>query len=167
MTNQQLTVVHIIALLNLEAASSEITYFESFCLWTDSMKTRYKSPGGTGVLELSDEVTVQALFEEIRRKTGIRDFIVKYGPPMAMQTLDFSQRDAIAKSLGLHGETLTVVPNEALIDESPQTASQVRHPGPRDSNQVHPNTDPQDIVVPWPQREGTLRRFKLPNDDRC
>lgn len=121
------------------------------------MKTRYKSPNGNGVLELRDDVTVQALFEEITRKTSIRDFILKYGPPMAMRTLDLSQKDAIAKSIGLHGETVTVVPDEPEVGE-PMASSQARKIGRETAQRT---SDPQEIVVPWPQREGTLRKFQV------
>lgn len=123
------------------------------------MKTRYKSPNGNGVLELRDDVTVQALFEEITRKTSIGDFILKYGPPMAMRTLDLSQKDAIAKSIGLHGETVTVVPNEPEVGE-PMASGQAQKPGGQDYNTIQRTSDPQEIVVPWPQREGTLRKFQ-------
>lgn len=123
------------------------------------MKTRYKSPNGNGVLELPDDVTVQALFEEITKKTSIVDFILKYGPPMAMRTLDLSQKDAIAKSIGLHGETITVVPNESEVGE-PVASSRARESGAEDYTSVQRTSDPQEIVVPWPQREGTLRKLQ-------
>ncbi|KAF4963862.1 hypothetical protein FSARC_8156 [Fusarium sarcochroum] len=76
------------------------------------MRARFKGPAGTGILEIPDDATVQTLFDELRTKTGISNFSIKYGPPMAMKTLETSQNDQIARSLGLHGETLTIVPED-------------------------------------------------------
>ena len=120
------------------------------------MRARYKGPAGTGILELPDDATVQAVFDEIKTKTGIASFGVKYGPPMAMKSLDASQSEQIARSLGLHGETLTIVPDESLSTsvESPQTGTIQRQAAA--SKTAKENESPEDINVPWPEREGTL-----------
>ena len=120
------------------------------------MRARYKGPAGTGILELPDDATVQALFDEIKTKTGIAKFGVKYGPPMAMKSLDVSQNDQIARSLGLHGETLTVVPDESLSTsiENTQTGS-VQHQAEA-SKPSRKNESPEDVNVPWPEQEGAL-----------
>ncbi|RFN43977.1 hypothetical protein FIE12Z_11787 [Fusarium flagelliforme] len=128
------------------------------------MRARYKGPAGTGILELPDDATVQAIFDEIKTKTGFAKFGVKYGPPMAMKSLDASQNDQIARSLGLHGETLTIVPDESLSTsvESPQTAT-VQHQATA-SKAVKKNESPEDVNVPWPEREGALL---MPSDNSC
>lgn len=125
------------------------------------MKCRYKGPTGTGVLELGDDASVQTIFDELKSKTRIQDFTLKYGPPMAMQSLDASHLTVSAKSLGLHGETLTIVP-EASRPISPTLESTAELPvvqGGRD-RRLKPtdqgNEQPEDVVVPWPEREGTL-----------
>ncbi|OAQ79096.1 Ovarian tumor, otubain [Purpureocillium lilacinum] len=121
------------------------------------MRTRFKSPSGTGILELDDDATVEALLDEIKARTGIRRFIVKYGPPMAMKTLGPSYAHEAARSFGLHGETLTVVPDESN-DTPPESTTGARDL-PRDKVGNRPsaqNDSADDMVVPWPEREGTL-----------
>jgi ubiquitin thioesterase OTU1 len=122
------------------------------------MRARFKGPAGTGILELPDDAIVQALFDEIRTKTGISKFSVRYGPPMAMKSLEATQRDQIARSLGLHGETLTIVPEESSSApvEAVQTGA-IQHQAMA-SRAAKKNESPEDINVPWPQREGTLRK---------
>lgn len=121
------------------------------------MRARYKGPAGTGIIEIADDATVQTLLDEIRARTGIVGFTIKYGPPMAMKTLDTSQGDRIARSVGLHGENLTIVPDEArpvsptnMRDKtSEQSQSQPTH---------KPSDSPEEVNIPWPEREGTLRK---------
>jgi ubiquitin thioesterase OTU1 len=122
------------------------------------MRARYKGPAGTGILELSDDATVQTLFDELRIKTGLANFGIRYGLPMAMKTLETNQSDQNARSLGLHGETLTIVPED--IPPSPtepaQTATaQDQITTPRTAKQ---RESPEDVYVPWPERGGTLRK---------
>ncbi|RGP71826.1 ubiquitin thioesterase otu1 [Fusarium longipes] len=120
------------------------------------MRARFKGPAGTGILDLSDDATVQVLFDEIRTKTGISKFSVRYGPPMAMKSLEGIQGDQNARSLGLHGETLTIVPEESppAPTEDVQTGT-IQHQVMA-SGAVNRNESPEDVNVPWPQREGTL-----------
>lgn len=133
------------------------------------MRARYKGPSGTGVLQLPDEATVQDVLDEIRSKTGISRFVLKYGPPMAMKTIDPNDYKVAARSLGLHGETLTVVPDEASPETIPAASSAANTTtGTSQSNSDQPRVPgawpggkPEDIVVPWPEREGTLCRCLL------
>ena len=133
------------------------------------MRSRYKAPGGTGVLDLADEATVEQLLAEIESKTGHSDFVVKYGWPP--KVLDTSQKDVVAKSLGLHGETLTIVPNDAAARESEATpSSNPDDPAPpastaalplkaRSSRQAQSRSMAEsaaEVTVPWPAKEGTL-----------
>ena len=120
------------------------------------MRARYKGPAGTGIVEIPDEATVEALFDELRARTGIRNFTVKYGPPMAMRTIESSQRKAVARSLGLHGETLTIVPDEARPVTPPVTSTV--HP-PKSQPATSPSEGPEEVNVPWLEREGTLREL--------
>lgn len=127
------------------------------------MKARFKGPSGTGVVDLGDDATVKNVLDEISSKTGIGEFSVKYGPPMAMKTISSSDHKTLARSLGLHGETLTIVPEEARPISPLRPASSVNQDQTAQSNasqqiqDVSSNT-PEDISVPWPQREGTLRK---------
>ncbi|PNY30015.1 Ubiquitin thioesterase otu1 [Tolypocladium capitatum] len=118
------------------------------------MKARFKGPSGTGTIELADDATVQAVFDGIKAKASINHFTIKYGPPMAMKTLDLSSMDRPAKSLGLHGETLTIVPDEPRGASS--TLSPVGATGTTASSGARSGENPGDISVRWPQREGTL-----------
>ncbi|KAH7322982.1 OTU-like cysteine protease [Stachybotrys elegans] len=136
------------------------------------MRARYKSPAGTGILDLPDDATVQAVFDELSSKTGISKFTLKYGPPMAMKSLDLTQKDSLARALGLHGESLTVVPEEPrpIEHDVPQAAKSMQHP-PGGVGQPRPDTHqeegPEDICVPWPKREGTLLLRVMPSDNSC
>lgn len=129
------------------------------------MRARYKGPSGTGVLELPDDATVQAVFDDLKSKTGLLSFSLKYGPPMAMKSLDTSQGNEGARSLGLHGETLTIVP-EAV--PPPPALPEISHPTTAHGKPVgrqprtQPSENPEEILVPWPQREGTLCKSYYP-----
>ena len=75
------------------------------------MRTKYKGPGGGGVLELADDATVGQLLEEIATKTGYRAFDVKLGwPPV---TLDATRKDVPAKSL-VHNQVRIVMDSGKL-----------------------------------------------------
>lgn len=128
------------------------------------MRARYKGPSGTGILEVADDATVGDVFEELRAKTGIAAFTLKYGPPMAMKTLNLSQKADIARSLGLHGETLTIVPDERRVPSPvPAPSSTSSMPAAKHSREQQPRTqsneNPEEVNVPWPEREGTLCEF--------
>ncbi|KAI5460246.1 hypothetical protein BGZ63DRAFT_509537 [Mariannaea sp. PMI_226] len=115
------------------------------------MRARYKGPAGTGIIELPDSATVQELLNELQTRTGFVSFTVKYGPPMAMKSLDLSLAGETARSVGLHGETLTIVPAEAPpAPIRPLEAKEPRQAAP----QSHSNIE--DINIPWREREGTL-----------
>ncbi|POR35459.1 Putative ubiquitin thioesterase otu1 [Tolypocladium paradoxum] len=131
------------------------------------MRARFKGPSGTGTIELADDATVQAVFDDIKAKASINHFTIKYGPPMAMKTLDISSRDQPAKSLGLHGETLTIVPDE------PRSASSTFSPAGGTATTVPARKPPRpsgarsgdiagEISVPWPE----LLRV-MPSDNSC
>ncbi|KAM6536536.1 ubiquitin-specific protease otu1 [Fusarium falciforme] len=131
------------------------------------MRARYKGPAGTGILEMSDDATVQAVFDELRAKSGIASFSIKYGPPMAMKTLEPSQDDQNARSLGLHGETLTIVPEET--PPAPEVPAQTAAAQQRTTTlrTAKKNESPEDVNVPWPEREGTLLLRVMPSDNSC
>lgn len=130
------------------------------------MRARYKGPSGTGILEVADDATVQRVFDELKAMTGIGAFTLKYGPPMAMKTLDASQGAEVARSLGLHGETLTIVPDEqrplSPVDPpSDVPPESIQEPRRGRQPRTQSNENPEDINVPWPEREGTLRELSL------
>lgn len=125
------------------------------------MRARFKGPSGTGVVELGDDASVKDVLDEISSKTGIQNLSVKFGPPMAMSTIHSSDMNSSAKSLGLHGETLTVVPEEARPITPPKAISnvdqgQVAQTSASQRIQNASANKPEDICVPWPEREGTL-----------
>jgi ubiquitin thioesterase OTU1 len=115
------------------------------------MKARYKGPAGTGIIELTDSATVGDLLSELRTLTGIASFTIKYGPPMAMKNLDLGLIGETARSAGLHGETLTIVPAE-------EPPTPVKTEAAKSSANRSSDNDPGDINVPWREREGTLRK---------
>jgi ubiquitin thioesterase OTU1 len=129
------------------------------------MKARYKGPAGTGIITLPDDATVKAVFEELKAKTGIAEFTIKFGPPMSMRNVDISYGDADAKSLGLNGETLTIAPREARSIAPVQPAGEMRHPSRRhDGTSSGSAQSPEDVTVPWPEREGTVCEFRCNYD---
>ena len=126
------------------------------------MRARYKGPAGTGVVEVNDDASVQSLLDVIRSETGIKCFSIKYGPPMAMKTLDRSNLNQTARTLGLHGETLTIVPDQersvSLIPAAPEIrlSSQQQNQDSQRQSRMQSVEQPEDTNVPWPEREGTL-----------
>lgn len=148
---------------NLTLLQASLNLAQRQHLSKSGMRARYKGPSGTGVLQLPDDATVQNVLDEIRTKTGISRFVLKYGPPMAMKTIDLNDSNIPAMSLGLHGETLTVVPDEASPDTAPANPiaparnSQSNSNQPRNSGS-QASGKPEDINAPWPEREGTLCR---------
>lgn len=135
------------------------------------MRARYKGPAGTGVLTLDDAATVGQVFDEIRSQSGIADFTLKYGWPL--KTLDASQKAESAKSLGLNGETFTIVPSESTTTatatatatapsaEAPASSSLSGLSLNRDTSSSFggpepPAKGPEGVSIPWPDRQGTL-----------
>ncbi|KAH7376586.1 OTU-like cysteine protease [Plectosphaerella cucumerina] len=139
------------------------------------MRARYKGPAGTGVLSLEDDATVGQLFDLIREQSGISAFTLKYGWPL--KTLDQSQKGDIAKSLGLNGETFTIVPDEASLPPpapAPTAASSSSaKPGPPAASSSMwgdpspPRQGPESVSLPWPERNGTLLLRVMPDDNSC
>ncbi len=117
------------------------------------MRARYKWPDGTGIITLGDDATLGDVVKELTSKTLLTNFGIKFGPPTAMKALDMSRTDQSAKKLGLHGETLTIVPNEA--QPSPSTSEDL--PEPHGGQKARP----QDVNVPWGVRDGTLCRSEI------
>ncbi|KAM0324550.1 hypothetical protein ACHAQA_007935 [Verticillium albo-atrum] len=128
------------------------------------MRARYKGPSGTGVLALDDTATVGHLFDEIKTKTGIADFTLKYGWPL--KTLESDQKDKIAKDLGLNGETFTIVPAETA-QPAPAASSYSRPTIPARDVPQPPTQGPESVSVAWPEREGTLLLRVMPDDNSC
>lgn len=134
------------------------------------MKARYKCPSGTGVVEFNDKATVRHVFDEIRTKTGITHFTLKYGPPTTMKTIGQGDYDHGASSLGLNGETLTVVPDETRPTSRPAIPDLQSSLPPQESvlpqaRRTQSGDRQADIVIPWPEREGTLCERPFPASD--
>ncbi|OHE98528.1 OTU-like cysteine protease [Colletotrichum orchidophilum] len=130
------------------------------------MRARYKGPGGTGVVSLEDTATVQDLFNEIKDKTGIAEFSLKYGWPL--QTLTLEQKDANAKDLGLNGQSFSIEPAQHRAITPPPVAPAARAPEASGPASKKPRFDsdadptPSEISIPWPERESTLRESATP-----
>ncbi|KJZ75644.1 hypothetical protein HIM_04801 [Hirsutella minnesotensis 3608] len=118
------------------------------------MRIRYKGPLGAGQIELAEDATVEAIFGEIGKRLNINDFSIKYGLPMAMRTLEFDQKDRLATSLSLHKETLTIVPQ---VGGDLTSLSQNVGKEAATEHMARSRQGPDDVNVPWPEREGTLR----------
>jgi len=136
------------------------------------MRARYKGPSGTGIVDLSDEATVKDVFDVLRERAGVQSFTVKYGPPMSMKTISPPELHLSARSLGLHGETLTIVPEQPRPVTPPLIASEPEH-GYRNQHsaqqraQVGSDNTVEDITIPWPEREGTILLRVMPSDNSC
>ncbi|KAM0277533.1 hypothetical protein ACHAQH_005732 [Verticillium albo-atrum] len=131
------------------------------------MRARYKGPSGTGVLSLDDGASVGQLFDEIRAKTSIADFTLKYGWPLKL--LENDQKDSIAKELGLNGETFTIVPAETAhpAPAAPAAPSSSRNVIPALDIPQSPTQGPESVSVAWAEREGTLLLRVMPDDNSC
>lgn len=123
------------------------------------MKVRYKWPGGTGIITLGDDATLGDVVQELASKTSLSNFGIKFGPPTAMKTLDMSGLDQLAKKLGLHGETLTIVPYEARSSPTNQFAGKPGILEPEFHRRL--TMVPQNVHVPWEIRDGTLRESEM------
>jgi ubiquitin thioesterase OTU1 len=88
------------------------------------------------------------VFDALKARTRIENFTIKYGPPTGMQTISLEQGELEAKILGLHGETLTIVPNESTDHVSPFSSGQTHDRGIK--------SESGDVTIPWPEREGSL-----------
>lgn len=126
------------------------------------MRSRYKSPLGTGILEIDDSATIQMVFEALQAKTRIENFAIKYGPPTNMQSINLEHGGLIAKDLGLHGETLTIVPIELKADLATSGHAPSFRSRETSWNTPAANTSSGDVIVPWPEREGSLCTFRAP-----
>lgn len=123
------------------------------------MRARYKWSGGTGLVALGDDASLRDVVEELKKKTLLSDFDIKFGPPAAMKTVDMMEMDQPAKLLGLHGETLTIVPNDVRPLPIAVHSGVGSCPLQRLGRQ---NAEPQDVNVPWGERDGTLCKSMLP-----
>ncbi|KAK2612238.1 ubiquitin-specific protease otu1 [Conoideocrella luteorostrata] len=133
------------------------------------MRARYKGPSGTGIIEIDDDATIQLVFEALGSKSLIEHFTIKYGPPTAMRTIDLSMGDLAAKSFALHGETLTIVPSKKKVDspEPERCDSSPSRDGKQPRGALRTGIAPDDIVVPWPERKGSLLLRVMPSDNSC
>ncbi|KZL87669.1 otu-like cysteine protease [Colletotrichum incanum] len=137
------------------------------------MRARYKGPGGTGVVSLEDTATVGDLFNEIKDKTGITDFSLKYGWPL--QTLTLEQKDANAKDLGLNGQSFSIEPAQPRAITPPPAAPPAASRGPEAGGPAvkkarldsDADATPSEISIPWPERESTLLLRVMPDDNSC
>lgn len=124
------------------------------------MRIRYKAPASTGILELQDDATLRDLFQKLEIATGLRHFTIKYGPPMAMQQLDANKRDLFAECIGLHGQSLTIVPKDPGVAKAKtgnHTSETSLQQNQADSNGVSAEArNTSSLSVAWPEREGTL-----------
>ncbi|KAI0599678.1 hypothetical protein F4775DRAFT_105480 [Biscogniauxia sp. FL1348] len=134
------------------------------------MKLRYKAPSGGGTVELGDAATVSQLLDALRASTGYTDVIVKYGwPPRA---LGADQAGATLQSLGLHRESLTVVPDESTSAATAATAAAETRGAENVADAYARQAAPkgvrdQNISVPMPENNSWLVLRVMPDDNSC
>ncbi|OAA73760.1 Ovarian tumor, otubain [Cordyceps fumosorosea ARSEF 2679] len=129
------------------------------------MRARYKWPGGTGIITLGDDATLGDVVKELTTRTLVTNFGIKFGPPTAMKDLDMTETDQLAKSLGIHGETLTLVPREERPFPSKQSIGEEH--SFRAEHHGEQKLEPHEVNVPWGSREGTLLLRVMPSDNSC
>ncbi|KAJ3532077.1 hypothetical protein NM208_g8595 [Fusarium decemcellulare] len=83
------------------------------------------------------------------------------------KTLEASQGDQIARSLGLHGESLTIVPEDHPTSPRCRQLRLVPAQHQVMTSRAPKRDDPEDVNVPWPEREGTLLLRVMPSDNSC
>lgn len=86
------------------------------------MRIRLREPAGQTTLTLADEATVEELQSQIREKTAIPAFDVKYGYPPKPLILEGYEKAAKLSEIGvkLDGEQLIVSRSHAIPSESAQ-----------------------------------------------
>lgn len=115
------------------------------------MKLKYKGPNGVGLIQVPDDSSIGNVFDELATEAGVRVQAIKYGLPMAMKTVDSSQRNEPAATFKLNGESVIIVPEEISLPLGPtsnfKTSSNVY------GDQAH---DAGGVLVAWPERDGTM-----------
>lgn len=122
------------------------------------MKVKYKGPNGIGLIQVPDDSTIGILFDELAAKSGVKVQAIKYGMPMAMKTVDSSQRKEPALSFKLNGESVMIVPEETVPTLLSRDDSKTSHNVPD-----NPAEDAGSVVVAWPERDGTLGETRCLN----
>ncbi|CAG8982463.1 hypothetical protein HYALB_00009957 [Hymenoscyphus albidus] len=78
------------------------------------MRARLRAPGGVSTITLADDATIQHLIAEIKEKTSISNFDVKYGYPPRPLRLEQYEKSQLLSTLDvkLDGEQLTISPRD-------------------------------------------------------
>lgn len=84
------------------------------------MRLRIRGPSGTSTAILEENATVNDLISQIKEKTGISKFDIKYGYPPRPLTLDSKSALLTSLDVKLNGEQLTISSKEDTPSAAPQ-----------------------------------------------
>lgn len=118
------------------------------------MRVKYKNEQVSGILQVPDGSTIGFLFEKLRPLVGSDEFIIKYGLPTAMKSIEKRQKDQLVESFKLNGETLTIVSVEKARNTEEHTTG--HRPMKRDQTTGGSSSETGESCIAWPEREGTL-----------
>lgn len=123
------------------------------------MRIRFRGPSGGGLLELADDATVAQLLAALRAETGSGAIAVKFGWPL--QTLAAEQADLRVHDLGLHRESLTVVPFESAEQQQPPLSALAAAPRPNAAPAADPGASDLDAQLAADLSYGTGEDVKV------
>ncbi|KAM7196320.1 ubiquitin thioesterase OTU1 [Rhypophila sp. PSN 637] len=128
------------------------------------IQVRIRAPNGQSRLEIDDEATLGDLISQIKEKTALEKFSLKYGYPL--KNLDLSpeaQSKTHVKDHGLRGETLVVAPLEPRRSASPPP----RAASPPKKPFTPKGIEPDETSLAWPERGGHIVLRVMPDDNSC
>ncbi|CEJ82853.1 hypothetical protein VHEMI02899 [[Torrubiella] hemipterigena] len=129
------------------------------------MRVKYKNEQVSGILQVPDGSTIGFLFEKLKPLVGNDDFIIKYGLPTAMKSIEKKQKDQLVESFKLNGETLTIVSVEKTRNTEEDTTG--HRPMRRAQTTGGSSSETGESCIAWPEREGTLVLRVMPSDNSC
>ncbi|WEW60387.1 ubiquitin-specific protease otu1 [Emydomyces testavorans] len=147
------------------------------------MRIRIRGPSGQSTISLQATATIDDLLNQIKEKTSLPAFDIKFGyPPQPLALDQFSPQTKVTDiDVDLNGEQLIVIQKEdaaahatppASSSQSTQTRTQSSYPPEAQPKLPSPNrkdtsaeTEPPEI--PCPEHNGTIVLRIMPDDNSC
>ena len=133
------------------------------------MRTRLRAPGGASTLQLPDDATVSDLIAQIKEKTSLSNFDVKYGYPPRPLVLDQYPKSQALSTLDvkLNGEQLTISARDPPEEQTPVveskdvqiTGEEAKRKGQKPIGLKKKNVEEEVPELPMPARGATLGTF--------
>ncbi|EEP82107.1 conserved hypothetical protein [Uncinocarpus reesii 1704] len=143
------------------------------------MRVRIRGPSGQSTVSLQDTATVGDLLDQIKAKTALAGFDIKYGYPPRSLSLDQINRSTAITEIGvdLNGEQLIIIPKAGasstepppvFAQPAPKTAVESeRQPGLLSLDRKKPNIENDPPEIPSADHNGTIVLRIMPDDNSC